>query len=81
MGFIDPDDINPDGTLSDSTPDDQEWARQGGRIGLALTDGDLDVPVKRVLVPSIDARMVGNGDVNAHSDSITDADVSGLSCG
>lgn len=29
--FIDPDDINPDGTLSDNTPDDQEWARQGGR--------------------------------------------------
>ena len=79
VGFIDPGDINPDGTLSDSTPDDQEWARQGGRIGLALSDGDLDVPVKRVLIPSIDARRVGSGDVNAHSEMITDVSVSGVS--
>jgi len=79
VGFIDPDDINADGTLSDSTPDDQEWARQGGRIGLALSDGDLDVPVKRVLIPSIDARRVGSGDVNAHSEMITDVSVSGVS--
>ena len=28
--FIDPEDINPDGTLADNTPDEQEWARQGG---------------------------------------------------
>ena len=78
VGFIDPDDINPDGTLSDSTPDDQGWGRQGGNIGLMLSDDGLDVPIKRVLIPSIDARMVGNGDVNAHSDSITNANVSGL---
>ena len=79
VGFIDPDDINTDGTLSDSTPDDQGWARQGGRIGLMLTDDGLDTPVKRVLIPSIDARSVGRGDVNAHSDTITNASVSGLS--
>ena len=37
VGFIDPTVINDsDGTLSDPTPDDQEWARQGGRIGLML---------------------------------------------
>ena len=79
VGFIDPDDINADGTLSDSTPDDQGWARQGGRIGLMLSDDGLDVPIKRVLIPSIDAGMVGRGDVNAHSDKITNASVSGLS--
>ena len=79
VGFIDPGDINADGTLSDSTPDDQGWARQGGRIGLMLSDDGLDTPVRRVLIPSIDARMVGRGDVNAHSNEITDASVSGLS--
>ena len=80
VGFIDPGDIrDSDGTLSDSTPDDQGWARQGGRIGLMLSDDGLDTPVKRVLIPSIDARSVGSGDVNAHSDMITDASVSGLS--
>ena len=50
VGFIDPGDINPSGTLSDSTPDDQGWARQGGRIGLMLSDDGLDTPVKRVLI-------------------------------
>ncbi len=79
VGFIDPGDINSDGTLSDSTPDEQGWARQGGNIGLMLTDDGLDTPVKRVLIPSIDARPVGSGYVNAHSDMITDASVSGLS--
>ena len=78
VGFIDPDDINPNGTLSDSTPDDQGWARQGGNIGLMLSDDGLDVPIKRVLIPSIDARMVGSGDVNAHSNMITGTSVSGL---
>ena len=79
VGFIDPDDINADGTLSDSAPDDQEWAHQGGRIGLMLFNDELDAPIKRVLIPGIDASVVGNGDVNAHSDQITDASVSGLS--
>ena len=79
VGFIDPGDINDDGTLSDSTPDDQEWARQGGRIGLTLYDDGLDTPVKRVLIPSIDATMRGTGDVDAHMDTISNASVSGIS--
>ena len=78
VGFIDPGDINADGTLSDSTPDDQEWARQGGNIGLKLDDDGLDTPIKRVLIPSIDATVIGTGDVNAHTADITDASVSGL---
>ena len=79
VGFIDPGDINDNGTLSDSTPDDQGWARQGGRIGLMLSDDGLDTPVKRVLIPSIDATMSGSGDVDAHMDTISDASVSGVS--
>jgi hypothetical protein len=79
VGFIDPGDINDNGTLSDSTPDDQGWARQGGRIGLMLSDDGLDTPVKRVLIPSIDADMKGRGDVDAHMDTISDASVSGVS--
>ena len=71
--FIDPDDINPDGTLSDNTPDTQEWARQGGHIGLMLFDDDLDQPIKRVVIPSIDATMIGTGDVAAHSATISNA--------
>jgi hypothetical protein len=79
VGFIDPGDINDNGTLSDSTPDDQGWARQGGRIGLMLSDDGLDTPVKRVLIPSIDADMKGRGDVDAHMDTISDASVSDIS--
>ncbi len=79
VGFIDPGDINDNGTLSDSTPDDQGWARQGGRIGLMLSDDGLDTPVKRVLIPSIDADMKGRGDVDAHMDTISNASVSGVS--
>ena len=80
VGFIDPGDIrDSDGTLSDSTPDDQEWARQGGRIGLMLSDDGLDTPVKRVLIPSIDADMKGRGDVDAHMDTISNASVSDIS--
>ena len=71
VGFIDPTDINPNGTLSDSTPDDQEWARQGGRIGLMNTDSGSDTAVKRVLIPSLDASSAGSGDVGAHSATIT----------
>ena len=82
VGFIDPNDINDsDGTLSDSTPDDQEWARQGGRIGLMLSDDGLNTAVKRVLIPSMDARSVGTGDVKAHKATISNATVQGLSVG
>ena len=73
VGFIDPYDINPDGTLSDNTPDNQEWARQGGHIGLLLISDSLDIPIKRVLIPSIDARMIGTGDIDAHTSTISNA--------
>ena len=69
--FIDPEDINPDGTLADNTPDEQEWARQGGHIGLMLFSDDLDTPIRRVLIPSIDATMIGTGDIGAHTATIT----------
>ena len=71
--FIDSDDINPDGTLSDSTPEIQEWVRQGGRAGLMLIANDLDQPIKRVLIPDIDATMIGRGDIGAHTGTITGA--------
>ena len=72
VGFIDPDDIrDSDGTLSDSPPDDQEWARQGGNIGLMITDSSSDTAIKRVLIPSIDATDAGTGDVGSHSATIT----------
>ena len=71
VGFIDPGAIEDrnDGTLNDSTPDDQEWARQGGMVGLMVEDPDLDVPVQRVLLPS-DLTMAGTGTVQAHSMTI-----------
>ncbi|MDP6453922.1 MAG: hypothetical protein QF898_11475, partial [SAR202 cluster bacterium] len=31
---------------------DLTWARQGGNVGLQVTDSDLDVAVKRVLLPA-----------------------------
>ena len=71
--FIDPDDINPDGTLSDSSPEDREWVRQGGRVGLMLSRDSLDEPVKRVLIPGIDATNIGRGDIGAHTAAITGA--------
>ena len=71
--LIDPADINPDGTLSVTTPDDREWARQGGRVGLLLSRDSLDVPVKRVLIPGIDATMIGRGDIGAHTATVSNA--------
>ena len=77
VGFIDPDDIADanNGTLEDSTPDDQEWARQGGMVGLMIEDDDLDVPVQRVLLPS-DLQMLGNVTIEAHSTTVTGYSVS-----
>ena len=72
VGFIDPDDINDsNGTLSDDSPDEQEWARQGGRIGLMVKNSDMDVAIKRVLIPSLDARMIGTGRISDHKATIT----------
>ena len=61
--FIDPtqiDDSN-DGSLSgsDPTPDEQEWARQGGLVGVRLVDSD--VAVRRVLLPGVDTNLVSSG--------------------
>ena len=84
VGFIDPNDINVDnnGSLSDDTPDDQEYGSQGGTAGLFLEDDNLNVPVRRVLIPAVDgtdtsATPDGVGDplsynafVKAHSNEI-----------
>lgn len=48
--FIDPTDSSKD--LS--------WARQGGQVGLQITDGDLNVAVKRVLLPNLASDMIIN---------------------
>ena len=39
--FIDPTDLSKELT----------WARQGGQVGLQVTDADLNIAVKRVLLP------------------------------
>ncbi len=72
VSFIDPADIEDKntGALSDSTPDEQEWARQGGSAGLMVEDSDLDVPIQRVLLPS-DLTSIGTGSVAAHSTTLT----------
>ncbi len=50
--FIVPGDIEDDnsGTLSDTTPDDQTSARQGGQVGILYEDDDLSRPIRRALV-------------------------------
>ena len=76
--FIDPGAINNDndGSLKDSTPDEQTYGRQGGPIGLYLDDDSLDVPVRRVLIPELDAsESLGMTAIKVHSDEImADAD-------
>ena len=37
-------------SLTDISPEEQEWARQGGQAGILLEDGDRDRPLRRVLV-------------------------------
>ena len=81
VGFIDPNDIDDNGALSDPTPDVQEWARQAGRIGLMLTDSDLDTPVRRVLIPSIDATPAGQGTIAAHQKTISGLSATALAKG
>ncbi len=71
-GFIMPgaiDDAN-DGSLTDDTPDTQEYGRQGGEIGLHLEDDSLNVPIRRVLIPELDASPDGVANVTAHSDMV-----------
>ena len=74
VSFIDPNDIGADnnGSLTDPTPDTQEYGRQGGEVGLFIEDSSLNVPVRRVLLPSrdmtqpeFDANYDGDTDDNA----------------
>ena len=69
VSFIQAGDINDrnDGTLDDTTPEAQEWARQGGMIGLMVEDSDLDVPVQRILLPGDLQNNLGTATVEAHS--------------
>ena len=73
VSFIDPTDINDDndGALTDTTPDAQEWSRQGGKIGIFVDDSDLDAPVRRVLIPFIDTLDVGDGNIERNGNVIT----------
>ena len=77
VSFIVPDDIVGDsddgntGALSDLTPDRQEWARQGGQLGILIDDSDLNSIVKRVLIPGIDTVDVGQARVNRNSNVVT----------
>jgi hypothetical protein len=59
--FVDPDDT----TLS------QAWARQGGNIQLEVTDSDLSVPVKHVLLPADMTDNAATAAVTAGSSLIT----------
>ena len=72
VSFIDPDDIDDrnNGALTDSSPEEQAWARQGGKVGLMVDDSDLNVPIQRVLLPS-DLEQRGSGTIVAHSAVIT----------
>lgn len=73
VNFIDPGDINDNnsGALTDTTPDEQEWSRQGGQVGILVDDSDLNAAVKRVLIPYIDTEVAGTADINANSNVIT----------
>ena len=75
VSFIDPDafDQSIPGDLKDpvGAPDEQEWARQGGFIGLMYEDSSLDRPVRRVLIPYVDTTLAGSAGIEAHSSMIT----------
>ena len=73
VSFIVPGDINDNnnGALTDDTPDEQEWARQGGQLGILIDDSDLNSTVKRVLIPGIDTVDVGQARVNRNSNVVT----------
>ena len=60
-----------DGSLTDISPEEQEWARQGGQAGILLEDGDRDRPLRRVLVLDWDA--AGSVDIAAHSNVLKNA--------
>ena len=72
VSFIDPGDINDNntGALDDTRPAEQEWARQGGQLGILVDDSDLNNAVKRVLLPGIDTVDVGNAEIKRNSNVI-----------
>ena len=72
VGFIDPDDINDGntGALDDTTPEAQEWSRQGGQIGIHVDDSDLNAPIRRVLLPGVDTVDLGDGNIARNSNVI-----------
>ena len=80
VGFIDPGDIQGPQMVRSPTPHltIRSGHARADAFGLMLSDDGLDTPVKRVLIPSIDATMSGNGDVDAHMDTISNASVSGI---
>ena len=75
VSFIDPDDIDDanDGTLTDISPEEQEWSRQGGQAGVLFEDEDLDRPLRRVLILDWDTTAAGSADIAAHSNVLKSA--------
>ena len=67
--FIDPGDINNanDGRLIDTTPDEQEWSRQGGQAGILYENDDLDKPFRRILIRGWDTDNAGDAAMVKHS--------------
>ena len=59
--FIVPGDVHDenDGRLDDPTPDEQEWTRQGGQVGILYEDEDLDRPVRRLMSLATDTANAG----------------------
>ena len=56
--------------LTDISPEEQEWARQGGQAGILLEDGDRDSPLRRVLVLDWDTtKEIGPAEVVAFGGS------------
>ena len=64
VSFIDPNDINNDnnGKLTDSRPEAQESARQGGQVGILYEDDDLNRPIRRALILGWDGTRADDSD-------------------
>ena len=72
VSFVDPGDIHNDndGALTDTDPDEQEWSRQGGQVGVFVDDSDLNFAVRRVLIPGIDTVDAGDAEIKRNSNVI-----------
>ena len=75
LSFIDPNALSDanDGSLKNpyAEPAARKWARQGGYIGVMYDNPSLDQPVRRVLIPYLDADPSGCSDFQAHSAAIS----------